>query len=85
MPTFPPSRAEALHRLAEFLPRAGRDYAATRNADAGPDDRGNVSNLSPYLRYRMLTAPEVIEAVHQRHSASAAAKFVQEVGWHTYW
>ena len=85
MATFPPSRAEALHRLAEFLPRAGRDYAATRNADAGPDDRANVSNLSPYLRYRMITEPEVIEALHERHSASAAAKFVQEVGWRTYW
>ena len=85
MPDFTPTRAEALRRLDAFVPRAGRDYAATRNADAGPDDRANVSNLSPYLRYRMITEAEVIRAVLARHSASAAAKFVQEVGWRTYW
>ena len=85
MSSFPASRAEASRLLEAFLPRAGRDYAATRNADPGPDDRTNVSNLSPYLRYRMITEPEVIEAVLGRHSAAAAAKFVAEVGWRTYW
>ena len=82
---FPPSRAEALRRLSHFLPRAGRIYANERNADLGPDRRENVSNLSPYLRYRLITERQVVAAVLGRHSADDAAKFVQEVCWRTYW
>jgi deoxyribodipyrimidine photo-lyase len=74
-----------LRRLEAFLPLAGRDYASGRNADLGPGDRSNVSVLSPYLRYRLLGEAEVVAAVLARHSASAAAKFVQEVAWRTYW
>ncbi|TVR11878.1 MAG: DNA photolyase [Salinarimonadaceae bacterium] len=82
---FPPSRAEALDRLERFLPRAGREYAATRNADHGPENRENVSTLSPYIRRRLLTEEEVIAAVLRRHSFQAAEKFVQEAFWRTYW
>lgn len=80
-----PTRAEALDRLARFLPHAGRDYAATRNFDRGPADRSNVSVLSPYVRARLITEGEVLRAVLERHSPSAAEKFVQEVLWRTYW
>jgi deoxyribodipyrimidine photo-lyase len=41
--------------------------------------------LSPWIRHRLLTEPEVAEAVLARHSPSACAKFVQEVCWRTYW
>ena len=82
---FTPTRAAGLAALADFTARAGRDYAETRNADRGPDDRANVSGLSPYLRYRLITEDEVVDAVHARHSPSAAGKFVQEVLWRTYW
>jgi deoxyribodipyrimidine photo-lyase len=82
---FPATRAEGLRRLAAFVPRAGEYYARGRNADLGPDNRDAVSVLSPYLRYRLTTEYEVVEAVLARHSASAAEKFVQEVLWRTYW
>ncbi len=82
---FPPTRAEGLRRLADFVPRAGADYAADRNADLGPARREAVSNLSPYLRYRMVTDREVVAAVLDRHGPKAADKFVQEVLWRTYW
>jgi deoxyribodipyrimidine photo-lyase len=82
---FPPTRAEALRRVAGFLPRAARYYAETRNSDFGPDSRANVSVLSPYLRYRLLSEAELVSAVLQRHSAEAAEKFIQEVLWRTYW
>ena len=82
---FPPTRAEALRRLADFLPRAGRAYAADRNADLGPGHRENVSNLSPYLRYRMISEREVAAAVLERHGLGASQKFIQEVCWRTYW
>ena len=79
------TRAEALARLDRFLPHAGRDYASNRNYDRGPADRANVSVLSPYVRARLVTEDEVLRAVLDRHSPSAAEKFVQEVLWRTYW
>jgi len=79
------TRAAALHHLEPFLPYAGRDYAATRNYDRGPADRSNVSLLSPYIRTRLITEAEVLQAVLARHTLSAAQKFVQEVFWRTYW
>lgn len=81
---FTPSRGAGLARLAAFVPAAGRAYASRRNADLGPDDRGNVSVLSPYLRHRLVTEREVLDAVLRRHSLGASEKFVQEVFWRTY-
>ncbi|MBT8446195.1 MAG: hypothetical protein KJO38_03535, partial [Gammaproteobacteria bacterium] len=82
---WPASRAAALARLEAFVPSAGRAYAAQRNFDYGPERRGNVSTLSPYLRHRLLLEEEVVEAVLARHSRSAAEKFIQEVLWRSYW
>jgi deoxyribodipyrimidine photo-lyase len=81
----PPSRAAALDRLAEFAPRAGEAYARGRNTDPGPANRGAVSRLSPYLRRRMITEREVVEAVLAHHDLAGADKFIQEVLWRTYW
>ncbi len=80
-----PTREEALRRLEAFVPRAGRAYAATRNEDRGPADRGNVSGLSPYVSCRLLHEREIVAAVLEEHSPRAAEKFVQEVCWRTYW
>ena len=82
---FVPSRAAGLAALAAFVPNAGRRYAETRNFDHGPADRSNVSMLSPYLRYRLITEAEVVAAVRREHSAATAEKFLQEVLWRTYW
>ncbi|MBY5934061.1 DNA photolyase [Tateyamaria omphalii] len=82
---FPPTRTAALERLNRFVPRAGRDYAARRNYDLGRDNHDGVSTLSPYIRARLLTEAEVLEATLLRHSPSAAEKFIQEVYWRTYW
>jgi len=81
--TFPPTRTAALDRLSAFLPHAGRDYASLRNYDR--PGHPHVSRLSPYIRRRLLTEPEVLEAVLGRFSLSSAEKFVQEVYWRTYW
>lgn len=84
---FAPNRAAALSRLHAFAPKAGREYASKRNYDrplpvSGHDD---VSRLSPYLRHRMITEDEVIQATLAHHSPAAAEKFIQEVYWRTYW
>lgn len=82
---FPASRNAALARLAQFIPGAGQNYAFGRNTDPGPDKPSAVSKLSPYLRYRMITEQEVVQAVLERHSLAAAEKYIQEVLWRTYW
>jgi deoxyribodipyrimidine photo-lyase len=83
--TLDAARAAGLVRLADFVPRAARSYAIERNLDRGPRDRANVSTLSPWLRHRLITEREVVEAVLARHSLEAAGRFVQEVYWRTYW
>lgn len=80
-----PTRAAALARLAEFAPRMGRDYAAGRNADPGPGQRRDVSELSPHIRHRLITEEEVVRMALAHHSPSVAYKFVQEVFWRSYW
>jgi deoxyribodipyrimidine photo-lyase len=79
-----PTRAAALARLGAFLPHAGRDYAESRNFDLGPDRRGNVSGLSPWIRHRVLTETEIFSAVIARHGEKAADKFIQEILWRGY-
>ncbi|RFA13816.1 DNA photolyase [Subtercola boreus] len=81
---FTPTRSAALEALADFVPRAGSQYARSRNVDAGPG-RDNVSSLSPYIRHRLLTEREVVAAVLEQHRLSSCEKFVQEVMWRTYW
>ena len=85
MTDFLPTRAEGLRRLAAFVPLAGRAYAEGRNADHGAGRHAAVSQLSPYLRYRLVTEGEVAAAVLGQHAPRAAEKFVQEVLWRTYW
>lgn len=83
--TFIPTRAAGLAALDRFLPNAGRHYADGRNHDHGAGAHDNVSQLSPYLRHRLVTEAEVVDAVRALHSPSASEKFVQEVLWRTYW
>jgi deoxyribodipyrimidine photo-lyase len=81
----PPTRSEALDRVARFASRAGAAYASGRNTDVGPDEAGHVSRLSPYVRRRLVTEAEVVAHVLTQHSPQACEKFVQEVLWRTYW
>ncbi|MEO1328657.1 MAG: FAD-binding domain-containing protein [Pseudomonadota bacterium] len=82
---WPATRAEGLRRLADFAPAMGRIYKTRRNYDLGPDNRANVSLLSPYTRRRLITEREAVSVALSAHSASSAEKFVQEVFWRTYW
>ena len=84
-PTLQGTRARALELLADFLPRAGRDYQNNRNLDRGRDGHSFVSRLSPFVRHRILSEEELISNVLTTHSRSAAFKFIQEIFWRTYW
>ncbi|MGR3433873.1 MAG: FAD-binding domain-containing protein [Shimia sp.] len=81
---FPPTRAAALDRLADFAPQTGRDYASLRNYDLGAEGHPHVSTLSPYLRHRMMTEEEVLRATLSAFAPSTADKFISEVYWRAY-
>ena len=81
---FSPTRTAGLKRLTDFMPRAGALYARDRNTDFGPNGRSNVSQLSPWLRHRLITKREVTAEVLAQHSFAEAEKSVQEVLWRTY-
>ena len=85
MTTFPSSRHDALCRLSNFIPKAGRNYAKFRNYDRGAGAHHDVSCLSPYIRRRIVSEKEVLKATLSHHSLSGAQKFVQEIFWRTYW
>ena len=80
-----PTRAAGLAQLDAFVPKAGRAYAAGRNHDLAEDGTGAVSQLSPYLRHRLISEQEVSLAVLAHHDHRACEKFIQEVFWRTYW
>ena len=82
---FIPTRAVGLSRLETFAPDTGRHYASTRNFDFGPEDRGNVSALSPWIRHRLVTEEETVRASLSHLALSTADKFIAEVCWRTYW
>jgi deoxyribodipyrimidine photo-lyase len=79
----PVRRAEALARLHQFMPLAGADYASGRNFDHGPGRHDAVSRLSAALARRTITEAEVVSAVLSHHG-DAAASFVSEVFWRSY-
>ena len=82
---FPPSRKAGLERLRDFVPHAGKEYAAKRNADSGPGRKDGVSMLSPWIRHRLISEHEVAKAILDKWAPSTAEKFIQEVFWRTYW
>jgi len=67
MNRFFPSRNKGLERLKGFAPHAGGEYARLRNYDLGPERHVHVSQLSPYLRHRLVTEEEVLQTVLNRH------------------
>lgn len=82
--TADPTRKAGLRQLDEFAIRAGTRYTKSRSFDFGPDRRGNVSTLSPYVRHRLVLEQELLKTVLRRHSPAATNKFVEEVFWRAY-
>ena len=79
------TRSEALENLNAYVKYSGANYRSNRNYAEKLGTRQNVSSLSPYIRYRLISEEEVILQVLTQNSYSAAEKFIQEVFWRTYW
>ena len=69
---FAPSESAARHRAAEFCTHAIFDYATARNVLGAP----GTSTLSPYLRFGMLSAREVVVMASEAitHAPTPAAR-----------
>ena len=82
---FQPSRAYAIEQLENFINNGLVDYSKARNFDFGPNNRSNISCLSPYISHGVITELEVIKKSLNKFSFSKNEKFIQEVLWRTYW
>ena len=79
-----PTRDVAQSRLDRFVEAAGSQYARQRNFDFGAGKHAKVSQLSPWIRHRLIQEEEVLAAILAQHNLTTAEKFVQEVFWRGY-
>ncbi len=82
---FEASRARAVDKLHNFVENNLSEYSKLRNFDFGPDNRSNISCLSPYITHGIISELEVIDKSLKKFSFSKNEKFIQEVLWRVYW
>ena len=79
------TREGAVKELDNFIETNLKDYSFKRNFDFGPNDKSNVSCLSPYITHRLITEFEVAKKVLGKYSFQKVEKFIQEIFWRVYW
>ena len=82
---FKITREGAVNELDNFIETNLKDYSFKRNFDFGPNDKSNVSCLSPYITHRLITEFEVAKKVLGKYSFQKVEKFIQEIFWRVYW
>ena len=82
---FGTSRATAIENLNKFVEQNLFEYSRLRNYDYGPNNRSNISCLSPYITHGVISELEVIKKSLSKFSFSKNEKFIQEILWRTYW
>ena len=82
---FEASRAKAIDKLDNFVENNLAEYSRLRNFDFGPENRSNVSCLSPYITHGIINEKEIINKSLSKFSFAKNEKFIQEVLWRTYW
>ena len=82
---FEISRDGALKKLDNFINAELPNYNFNRNFDLGPEDKSNVSCLSPYISHRLITEYEVAKIVLAKFPYQKVEKYIQEIFWRVYW
>ena len=82
---FEASRAKAVDKLNHFVENNLFEYSRLRNFDFGPNNRSNISCLSPYITHGVINELEVINKSLKKSSFVKNEKFIQEVMWRIYW
>ena len=75
---FEASRAKALDKLNNFVENNLSEYSKLRNFDYGPDNRSNISCLSPYITHGIINEKEVIKKSLDKFSFAKNEKFIQK-------
>ena len=70
---FPPTIADAKHRITLIKPRA---YASTRNFL-----NGAVTRLSPYISHGFVSLADIAPAIEAKYPAEECEKLLMEFGW----
>jgi len=79
------TREEAMNSLEDFVNNGTVNYSSKRNYDFGPNERENVSCLSPYISHRLLDEFEISKKVLSKHPYQKVEKYIQEIFWRVYW
>ena len=82
---FEISRDGALKQLDNFINAELPNYNFKRNFDLGPEDKSNVSCLSPYISHRLITEYEVAKIILAKFPYQKVEKYIQEIFWRVYW
>ena len=82
---FEASRAKTIEKLNHFVENNLSEYSNIRNFDFGPENRSNLSCLSPYITHGIISEKEIIKKSLDKFSFAKNEKFIQEVLWRTYW
>jgi len=82
---FKTSRIEALEVLEKYIDKDIANYTTLRNFDLGPNERKNISCLSPYITHRLISEFEVAKKVLSKHPYQNVEKYIQEIFWRVYW
>ena len=82
---FKPSREFATHQLEKFINKNLVEYSRLRNFDFGPNNRSNISCLSPYVTHGIISELEILNKCLKKFSFLKSEKFIQEIFWRIYW
>ena len=82
---FVTTRKEALDVMERYIENNISDYTAKRNFDFGPQNRKNISCLSPYITHRLISEYEVAKKPLSKYPYQKVEKFIQEIFWRVYW
>jgi hypothetical protein len=82
---FEASRAKAVDQLNNFVENNLSDYSKLRNFDFGPNNRTNISCLSPYIAHGVINELDLIDKSLKKFTFAKNEKFIQEVLWRVYW
>ncbi len=86
---FETSRASAIEKLNNFVEQNLFEYSRLRNFDYGPNNRSNISCLSPYITHGVISELEVIKKSLNKFSFSKMknsfkrfyGEHIGKVGW----
>ena len=80
-----PDYKTGISKLNYFIENNLQNYSRDRNYDYGPDNRNNISLLSPYISHRTLFEYDIVKSCLKKYKFERVEKFIQEIFWRVYW